>query len=108
MQVVAETPIIADVRTSGVSWASIAAGAVVAAALGLVLLALGAGLGLAAVSPWSDSGVSATTFKVGAGIYLCLVAVMTSAVGGYLAARLRTSWTGLHTNEVFFRDTAHG
>jgi hypothetical protein len=52
--------------------------------------------------------VSASTFKNGAGIYLVIVAVMSSAVGGYLAARLRTKWTGLHTNEVFFRDTAHG
>jgi hypothetical protein len=25
-----------------------------------------------------------------------------------LAARLRTKWTGVHSNEVFFRDTAHG
>ena len=109
MDVIAETrPTIVDVQTSGVSWAAIVAGAVVAAALGLVLLAFGAGLGLASVSPWADSGVSATTFKIGAGIYLCLVAVMTSGVGGYLAARLRTRWTGLHSNEVFFRDTAHG
>jgi hypothetical protein len=93
---------------SGVSWASIAAGAVAAAALTLALLALGAGLGLSSISPWADSGVSASTFKIGAGVYLVLVAVMASAVGGYLAARLRTKWVGLHTNEVFFRDTAHG
>jgi hypothetical protein len=93
---------------SGVSWAAIAAGAVAAAALALVLIAFGAGLGLSAVSPWSDSGVSAATFKTGAGIYLVIVAVMSSAVGGYLAARLRTKWVNLHTNEVFFRDTAHG
>jgi len=33
---------------------------------------------------------------------------MASSIGGYLAARLRTRWTGLHTNEVYFRDTAHG
>jgi hypothetical protein len=75
----------------GVSWASIAAGAVAAAALTLALLALGAGLGLSSISPWADSGVSASTFKIGAGVYLVLVAVMASAVGGYLAARLRTS-----------------
>jgi hypothetical protein len=93
---------------SGVSWASIAAGAVAAAALTLALLALGAGLGLSSISPWADSGVSAATFKNASGIYLVLVAVMSSAIGGYLAARLRTKWTGLHTNEVFFRDTAHG
>jgi hypothetical protein len=93
---------------SAVSWGSIAAGAVAAAALALVLLAFGAGLGLSSISPWADSGVSATTFKTAAGIYLVIVAVMSSAIGGYLAARLRTKWTGLHTNEVFFRDTAHG
>jgi hypothetical protein len=99
---------VVDVQTSGASWPAIAAGAVAAAALTLVLVALGAGLGLSAISPWEGSGVSATTFKVGSGIYLCVVAVMASSVGGYLAARLRTKWTGLHTNEVFFRDTAHG
>jgi hypothetical protein len=93
---------------SGVSWAAVAAGAVGAAALALLLIAFGAGLGLSAISPWSDSGVSASTFKTGTGIYLVIVAVMSSAVGGYLAARLRTRWVGVHTHEVFFRDTAHG
>ena len=93
---------------AAVSWASIAAGAVAAAALTLVLLALGAGLGLSSVSPWSDSGVSASTFTNATGVYLVIVAVMSSAIGGYLAARLRTKWVGVHTNEVFFRDTAHG
>ena len=98
---------IADAQ-SAVSWGAIAAGAVGAAALALLLIAFGAGLGLSAVSPWSDSGVSASTFKTGTGIYLVIVAVMSSAVGGYLAARLRTKWVGAHAHEVFFRDTAHG
>jgi hypothetical protein len=93
---------------SGASWAAIAAGAVVAAALTLVLVAFGAGLGLSSISPWSDSGVSASTFEIGTGIYLVLVGIMSSAVGGYLAGRLRTKWVGLHSNEVFFRDAAHG
>src|ERR1700693_5011895 len=93
---------------SAVSWGAIAAGAVGAAALALLLIAFGAGIGLSAVSPWSDSGVSASTFKIGTGIYLVVVGVMASSVGGYLAARLRTKWTGAHTHEVFFRDTAHG
>jgi hypothetical protein len=94
--------------SSGISWASIAAGAIVAAALSLALFALGAGLGLSSVSPWAGSGISASTFKNAAGIYLVIVAVMSSAIGGYLAARLRPKWTGIHNNEVFFRDTAHG
>jgi hypothetical protein len=93
---------------SAVSWGAIAAGAVGASALALLLIAFGAGLGLSAISPWSDSGVSASTFKTGNGIYLVIVAVMSSAVGGYLAARLRSKWVGVHAHEVFFRDTAHG
>ena len=97
-----------DLQSSGVSWASIAAGAVAAAALTLLLLAFGAGIGLSAVSPWSDSGAAGSTFETGTGIYLVIVGVMASAIGGYLAARLRTKWTGIHTHEVFFRDTAHG
>jgi hypothetical protein len=93
---------------SAVSWGAVIAGAVAAAALALLLIAFGAGLGLSAVSPWSDSGVSASTFETGSGIYLVIVAVMSSAVGGYLAARLRSKWVGANHNEVFFRDTAHG
>jgi hypothetical protein len=93
---------------SGVSWAAVAAGAVAAAALTLLLVAFGAGIGFSSISPWGDIGVSASTFEVGTGIYLVIVAVMSSAVGGYLAGRLRTKWVGVHTNEVFFRDTAHG
>jgi hypothetical protein len=60
------------------------------------------------VSPWSNSGVSATTFKIGTGLYFVVMAMMSSAIGGYLAGRLRTQWTGIHTDEVYFRDTAHG
>jgi hypothetical protein len=99
---------IVETESAGVSWEAVAAGAVTAAALALLLVAFGAGLGLSSISPWSNSGVSASTFSIGTGIYLVIVAVMSSAVGGYLAGRLRTKWTGLHTNEVFFRDTAHG
>jgi hypothetical protein len=93
---------------SPVSWAAIAAGAVVAAALTLVLVAFGSGLGLSSISPWSGSGVSASTFQIGTGIYLVIVGVMSSAIGGYVAGRLRTKWVGVDNNEVFFRDTAHG
>jgi hypothetical protein len=97
-----------EATASAVSWAAVAAGAVAAAALTLALVAFGAGMGLSAVSPWSNSGVSATTFKVGTGIYLCVAAMLASTIGGYLAGRLRTKWAGLHTDEVVFRDTAHG
>ena len=97
-----------ETQTSAISWAAIAAGAVASAALTLLFIAFGAGIGLSAVSPWSDSGVTLTTFKVGTGIYLVCAAIMASSVGGYLAGRLRTKWAGVHSHEVYFRDTAHG
>jgi hypothetical protein len=93
---------------SAVSWSAIAAGAFVAAASSVILVGLGAGLGLASVSPWPNSGASATTFTVMTAIWLIVVQWLASGLGGYLAGRLRTKWTGLHTHEVFFRDTAHG
>jgi hypothetical protein len=93
---------------SAVAWAAVAAGAVAAAALTLLLMAFGTGTGLSSISPWSNSGVSATTFSVGAGIYLVVAAMLSSTIGGYLAGRLRTRWVGVHSDEVYFRDTAHG
>src|SRR5579859_5325473 len=93
---------------AGVSWAAIAAGAVVTYALTLVLLAFGVGLGLSVVSPWSGAGVGANTFKIGTGLYLIVIAMLSSSIGGYIAGRLRSRWVGVHTDEVYFRDTAHG
>ena len=93
---------------AGVSWPAVTAGAIVSCALTFVLLAFGVGLGLSVVSPWAGSGVSATTFKIGTGLYLIVIAMLSSSIGGYLAGRLRTRWIGVHSDEVYFRDTAHG
>lgn len=97
-----------EAASSGVSWSAVVGGAFVAAALALVLLALGAGLGLSSVSPWSNSGASAKTIGIGAIVWLMLTQVLASGMGGYLAGRLRTKWVDVHTDEVYFRDTAHG
>lgn len=93
---------------SALSWGAIIAGAVVAAAVSLILFALAAGLGLAAVSPWPGAGASLTTFSVITAIALIVVQWIASAVGGYITGRLRVRWVSTHTHEVFFRDTAHG
>jgi len=97
-----------EAQASGVSWGAVIAGGVAASALTLVLLVFGVGMGFAAVSPWSSTGLSSTTRSVGAGLYLIVVAMLSSTIGGYLAGRLRTKWVGVHTHEVYFRDTAHG
>jgi hypothetical protein len=95
-------------QTGAVSWAAIFAGAAAAAALSLILLVLGTGLGLSAVSPWSQAGITAATFGVSTILWITLTQVVASGMGGYLAGRLRVKWVAVHTDEVFFRDTAHG
>jgi len=93
---------------AGISWAAVFAGAFGIGAPGVVLMVLGAGFGLSAVSPWPQANSDAVRTSAGAIIWVILVQLAASAVGGYLAGRLRTKWVSLHTHEVFFRDTAHG
>src|ERR1700735_154227 len=93
---------------STASWSAIIAGAFVAIAVSLVLFALGSGLGFASISPWDGQGLSMTTFAVTTAIWLIVMQWVSSAVGGYIAGRLRSRWLGTHPHEVFFRDTAHG
>lgn len=95
-------------NTSAVSWSAVLAGAAAAAALSLILLILGVGLGLSSVSPWAQSGVGAVTFGISTIVWLTITQILASGMGGYLAGRLRTRWAGVHTDEVYFRDTAHG
>ncbi len=93
---------------SAVSWGAIAAGATAAAALSLILLILGTGLGFASVSPWYQQGMDATSFTTSTIVWLTATQLLASAMGGYLAGRLRIKWVETHTDEVYFRDTAHG
>ena len=93
---------------SGVSWAAIFAGAATAAALSLLLIMLGAGLGFSAVSPWANEGVGAKGLGITAIVWLALTQIIASGMGGYLAGRLRVKWANMHGDEVYFRDTAHG
>lgn len=93
---------------SAVSWGAIIAGGVGACALSLILLILGTGLGLSSVSPWSNQGIDASSFGVSTILWLTFTQLAASGMGGYLAGRLRSKWVEVHTDEVYFRDTAHG
>jgi hypothetical protein len=110
----ASTTVASDVATpvesssSAVSWGPIIAGAFAAATLTFILMLLGSGLGLTMVSPWSNESAGVTTFAVSTAIWLIIVQWLSSGLGGYLTGRLRTKWVGIHTDETFFRDTAHG
>jgi hypothetical protein len=103
-----ETPTRGDEQSSGVSWSAIVGGAFVAAAISLIMLALGAGFGLSAISPWATAGAQASEVGNVAIAWLIVIQVVAYALGGYLAGRLRTKWVAVHTDEVYFRDTANG
>jgi hypothetical protein len=103
-----DLPVSSEASASGVSWAAVIAGAFVTAALSLILLALGAGAGLSSISPWSGEGVSPSSVRIGALLWISLAEIVSAAIGGYISGRLRTKWAGVHTDEVYFRDTAHG
>ncbi|QDG69693.1 hypothetical protein [Janthinobacterium tructae] len=94
-----------DLNNPGVSWGAVLAGAAAAAALSFILLILGVGLGLSSVSPWS---FNATAIGVSTIAWLAFMQLAASGIGGYLAGRLRVKWSSIHTDEVHFRDTAHG
>jgi hypothetical protein len=95
-------PLTVDDGGSAVSWPAVIGGAFVASAFSLMLVALGAGIGLISVSPWSANNPSVTTFGVLAGAWFIAVQLFASGLGGYLAGRLRTRWARVHTDEVYF------
>ena len=93
---------------SAVEWSAITAGALAAIGVSIIISTLASGAGLAWVRPWSFSGPSPATFGVAAAIGLIVTQWIASALGGYLTGRLRIKWVGIRTDEIFFRDTAHG
>ncbi|MBZ9873269.1 hypothetical protein LB542_20725 [Mesorhizobium sp. BR1-1-9] len=105
---ITDDPDAVESSATAISWGPIIAGAFAASTLTFILMLLGSGLGLSMVSPWSGSGASITTFAVSTAVWLIVVQWLSSGLGGYLAGRLRTKWVGVHTDEVYFRDTAHG
>ena len=90
-------------------WTPVVAGAFVAAAISVILIAFGAAIGLSIVSSsptWRDASPA---LAVASGLYLLLTALVSFGFGGYLAGRLRERWTAsAHTDVVEFRDGTHG
>ena len=95
--------------TSFLQWTPVIAGALVASALSLVLIAFGAAIGLSIVSSsptWRDASPALALLS---GLFLLLMALASFALGGYVAGRLRERWhAGAHSDGVEFRDGTHG
>ncbi len=73
---------------SRISWGAIIAGAIVALTIGLMLNALGAGIGATTIDATARGTPSASSFGIGAAIWLLLSNLIGLAAGGYVAARL--------------------
>jgi hypothetical protein len=91
--------------TTAVEWSAIVGGALAAVGLTIILLTLGAGVGLSGRLAMEPGSPSPTTFTVSAGLWLIGTQWLSAALGGYLTGRLRTKWVGIRTDEVYFRDT---
>lgn len=101
------TAVVAPIKTSGIDWKSVIAGAVAAAAISGLLTAFGAAVGLSITSAHRDSGVSVTTLAIAAALWMVMVHVWSFAAGGYLAGRL-SDVPDLDQSEAEFRAGANG
>ena len=93
---------------AAISWAAVFAGTVVASAMSITLLTGGVGLGFIAMSPHEGEGASAMQIGVGAIVWMFIVHILAYGVAGYVTGRLRPIWAPGYSDEVYFRDTAHG
>jgi hypothetical protein len=91
-----------------IDWAPVFAGAIGAAALGLVFIAFGAAIGLTLTSPWPGSGLSLVATGIFVMYWTALVQILSFAAGGYIAGRLRPAAAEIGKDERQFRDGAHG
>src|SRR5262245_34784188 len=92
---------------SYVHWGPVIAGAAVAAATSFVLLTFAGAVGLSIASPsptWRDASIGLALLS---GFWVLVVAVGSMALGGYLAGRVRSSWS-TDADEIEFRDGVHG
>jgi hypothetical protein len=78
----------APILASRVSWGAVFAGAVIAITIGLMLNALGAGVGATTVDATGRGTPFASSLGIGAAIWILVASLIGLAVGGYVAARL--------------------
>jgi hypothetical protein len=92
---------------SAVSWSAVIAGALTALAVSIIVIALGSGIGLTMASPFSYAPSAGTLTVLGA-VWLVFAQACGYATGGFVAGRLRTNPSVVHSSEVKFRDGANG
>ncbi|MBZ9673960.1 hypothetical protein [Mesorhizobium sp. ES1-3] len=93
--------------SSYLEWGGIFGGGVIACATSVVLLQFGSSAGLGLGSPTLPNGGASWNVLV-AGLWVVIVAIASSAAGGYVAGRMRTRWEDSNQSESEFRDGIHG
>lgn len=101
------TTVVAPIKTSGVDWSAVVAGAIAAAAISGLLTAFGVAIGLSLTSAHRNSGVSITTLAIAGALWMVMVHVWSFTAGGYLAGRL-SDVPDLDPQESQFRAGANG
>jgi hypothetical protein len=86
--VMAVAPEGAPKLASRISWDAVVAGAVTALTIGLMLNALGAGIGATTVDATARASPTVSSFGIGAAIWILVSNLIALGVGGYVAARL--------------------
>lgn len=95
---------------SYVEWSTIIAGAVLASALSLVMLQFGSVVGVADMDSFRNNTLAMDITParlIMAGLYILIIQVLSSMLGGYIAGRMRAPISASeHEKEV--RDGIHG
>lgn len=91
-----------------VDWPAIFAGALLASAIGFIMMSFGSGLGLSLVDPLDNESVSIVLVAVTVGLWTTWVVVSSFMAGGYLAGRMRRRAFDATAHEVEVRDGSHG
>ncbi|PZP57381.1 MAG: hypothetical protein DI586_00380 [Micavibrio aeruginosavorus] len=97
--------------SSYVEWSAIFAGAVLASALSLVMLQFGAVVGVADMNAFTDSvsNIEITPARlIMAALYILIIQVLASMLGGYVAGRMRAPISAATEHEKEVRDGVHG
>ncbi len=97
-----------DIAPRYIQWTPIILGALAATALSLILVTFAAavGLGVTSTAPtWRDASAALWILS---GLYLILQAVLSFAVGGYIAGRTATVLSASQSDEVENRDGIRG
>src|SRR3954468_19372807 len=107
---IAETSVSGPLETEpkSLQWTPVIAGALAATALSLILVTFAAavGLGVSSTAPtWRDASAALWLLS---GLYLILQAIVSFALGGYIAGRLRRPLVAGPSEQVETRDGLHG